>query len=437
MENRCCALGEVEAENIKKGVELLNAHRSGGFYCIFAEYFSEAQELYKYKERFYCILHLPLSGKKVHNLDNKVIQECLNNLIEKNCSNFNFVSLEAIGIVLNRCNNFYSFIGAHLKNLSLSGSLEQGSVHLDFSASLIEGDRNSIYVPFMHRCDFLRSTLHDLLIIRDCKIDNINFRQAEIFGARYISNEFGVYIKNSTIKDFILTDSLVHSFLCFEDSILNNLYIKNSKFLIPPSIYKCDIKRLTLPKKNDYIDITRSSDRRGVKKEIAENVLDYQYKNFRDLYNILKEKGMRNEMDDYYYMKKKCFEKKTSENKWIIFASRFYRWSSDYGQDIKKPVLGMFVLIISFFFLNLMFMNSNQAFQLSFNNIISPFFLFKTENFCKTIENFSLMDSSQYVLQRCGKVNPILYFFSLIESLLSLGLIAVFLISLRWNFKKE
>ena len=142
-------------------------------------------------------------------------------------------------------------------------------------------------------------------------------------------------------------------------------------------------------------------------------------------------------MDDYYYMKKKCFEKKTSENKWIILASRLYRWSSDYGQDIKKPVLGIFILIVFFFFLNLIFMDSRQAFQLSFDNIISPFFLLKTGNFCRAIETVSLMDASQYIVQKCQKASPILYFLSVVESLMSLGLIAVFLISIRWNFKKE
>ena len=204
------------------------------------------------------MLHLPLAGKKDHKLDSNVIQHHLTDLVGKGCSNFNFISLEVFGITLNRRNNFYSFIGAHLKNLFFCGSIEQGNVHLDFSASFIEGDGNSIYSPFTYRCDFLKSTLHDLLTIRDSKIDNLNFRQVEIFGATYISNEFGIYIEKSTVKDFILTDSLVDSYLCFENSTLNNLYIKNSKFLIPPFIYKCDIKRLTLPKKSDYIDITRS-----------------------------------------------------------------------------------------------------------------------------------------------------------------------------------
>ena len=49
MGNKCCGLGEPEAENTKKGIALLNTNRPEGFHCLFSQYFSEDQELYEYK----------------------------------------------------------------------------------------------------------------------------------------------------------------------------------------------------------------------------------------------------------------------------------------------------------------------------------------------------------------------------------------------------
>ena len=244
----CCGLGNPETENTIKGMALLESPRTGGLWgCVID--LPKDQILYDYLGKSYCILHLPLAEKRKLKLDNKIINDCFRYAIKAGCSNFNFISIEACSITMDNYNNIYSFVGAHLKNLSIGGSLAQGSIHFDFSASLIEGD-NVIRAPLIYRCDFLKSVLYDRLIFEGCEItDNINFREAKILGRSYISNPSGIYFKKTKIQDFIFINTQILAPLCFEDSTVDNLDIRKSKFLIPPSLYKTDVKRLTLPQK--------------------------------------------------------------------------------------------------------------------------------------------------------------------------------------------
>ena len=130
------------------------------------------------------------------------------------------------------------------------------------------------------------------------------------------------------------------------------------------------------------------------------------------------------EQNDYYYLMQKCLD---HTNRLFIInriISKLYRFFSSYGQSTVKPIFWLILVwVISAAFYSILI---PSAYGIGENKMISEGFLLSAQQIVKPYN--ILFDDSK------GMIIHILGFF---ESSLSITLITLFILALRWNFRKN
>ena len=218
------------------------------------------------------------------------------------------------------------------------------------------------------------------------------------------------------------------SFLLLKDGITNNITLPQRKDF---SFDKHYLMRYFLFDKNNLHNLQAACKKyRQIKRRrILHN--EREYKKLRVIYNMAKTNNWYAEQNDYNYLMRRAFERTNIITPVNRFFSKTYRVLSDYGQNIIKP-LGYLIFILLLFTLIYMsidivnnqdsfFSNFSPNLLVSLKQIISPFQLL-------------LSSSSEEFKSFNTIIKPL---FAVLESLISSTLIALFLISLRWNFKRN
>lgn len=161
-----------------------------------------------------------------------------------------------------------------------------------------------------------------------------------------------------------------------------------------------------------------------------------QYAKFREIYNITKKRGMYDEQGDFFYLMHKSLEKSKRNNLSNRLSSKIYRKISDYGLNIAKPAIALLCLC---FLCALLYSAPNiqqpivtisnlhkleRSLKFSMEQIVKPYsFLFLEKN--EAISNV-----------KSDEMKILFYLILFFESTLAIPCIAMFIISLRWNFRR-
>ena len=164
---------------------------------------------------------------------------------------------------------------------------------------------------------------------------------------------------------------------------------------------------------------------------------DFEYANFYDTraksarsYRTLKlfMEKVRSHREEarFYAYEQKCIRNNKNTSKAIKFASWLYEVTSDYGRNIIRSILSIAVVLIAFtvFYSFLQSNVININLPIDWNNI--------RESFIFSIEQ----SVNPFYIWKINNISWILKILSTIQSLMVLGLFAILLLALRWNFKR-
>ncbi len=344
---------------------------------------------------------------------------------------------------------------------------------LDLSYSTIRGGLclekcNISYTYCFHsnikcRVQFIRCELLDLIINKSYLASPISF-------PRFDYENYGVHLTECKIKKFAFNGNDCKLILRLDDSTVNLLDLSNSIFLLCPSIFNTNLStgknEIILPLKANYqqeqllhtykvhflkrllfkfwptfIKIYKID---NIKKEInckkygLMYALEFQHRNFRELYNLTRDRAMYAEQGDYYYLMKTCAEKNTNNPFAYRLFSRSYRWVSLYGQNIKRPLICLVVIFITYTFLYAFIGNYMSDKSCYSHNIagVSVCLI----NFFEHLKIPIMLSLGQMIIPFAKWADSLIsYGLKLIgatKTLLTIIITAVLVLTLRWNFRK-
>ncbi len=418
MTKYCAIVPKEDKENKRVGSALVTTSVKMGRECQFDNLPAE----YEHNGEDFCILHLPLQTKKKLNLSIDSNEEFLTQL-RSGKRIFDFVTLENIKIEnINEKELCLSFVGSQLWSISIKDVNVPG---INFDYAKINGHVNFESCIFKDKWNFATVSIKNSEVDARLNFNNIQLDYLRISGNSFkssINNELrldhynhGIIIKNTTIENsFSFENNDCESGLEIASTSINQLYLDGTTFYQSPIITLDDankIKKLSFPLEKEF-NLNRLDNCYRKKSDV---VWDDQYKKFRDLYNIAKKRDMYIEQGCFYSLMQRCREKSGSTPFGIRFVSWFYRFFSNYGQSIFKPLLCLLVLwamgVVLFLWCGI---SLEKALMLSIKQIVKP---------------YSLLCEYGYT-QLCQ-------FISIFESTAAIAFIAMLLLALRWNFRKS
>lgn len=332
----------VVPDRLRKDPRLVKAIVSLPQNTFFCQYWKKFMADYDHEGKHYCILHLPLEVKKEKKLM-KNLYEALEQC--KGSINYNFVSVEKLEIDENTTNNFshfLSFRGASINRLYIK-NLKSITV-LDLSYLNIGSSLNVINCRNLERIYIKHSDITGNLEFEGIEAEKVIIQNCHFHNGtnqlRLDYNNQSITICDSTIKNFTFNLNIIELVLNFSNCNIESLNLKNSKYYLPPRIFESEIKgckELTLPSKKDFLLKKLISQYKPSKKAIKNPIWMDQYRNFREIYNLVKKKNMHIEQLDYSYLMNYCLEKNSDTPKFSRILSKLYRIFSNYGQSIVKP----------------------------------------------------------------------------------------------------
>lgn len=449
--------------------------------------FSELTAEYEYEGEHFCLMHLPYQIDKQKDFEVK-----FNELLKSGHTDFSFISAAYLHIIQHKKD--LSFLGANLWNLNISHSK----------------------IKYLN----LNSTAIHVSKIKNCAVSNLNLRQAALNSITFYKSHICYLITKACVlsppkstlyydgrgSSFIITKSKIKSFVFAENECRINLEITNSEiegidlrdtiFYLSPVFsekHVKELKSLNLPGRK-YFKLRELKKLSSSKTEIFRNFKQTffpnnrlpkitellkrfksaiknknkawknQHKKFRDIYNLCKSHHMHNEQADYFYLMQYCFEKSGEKTRLLRFTSRAYRWTSEYGQNILRPLfsLGSIILLFSILLWKFYNVDFGKALILSTQQIIKPFSLLydqEQQNIvekngadheisanCQLVKNNALKRkyfdfSNETIACTQNDIRPIeisgwLSSWVILDSITSLSFLALFILALRWNFKK-
>lgn len=127
------------------------------------------------------------------------------------------------------------------------------------------------------------------------------------------------------------------------------------------------------------------------------------------MYNITKKRDMFSEQAEYFYLMQHYFGKAKESGLFNSFISWLYRIFSNYGQSTLRPIISLISVWVVFALLY------EKDWLLSVQQIVKPYSILFQES--KELCKWQL-------------------FLGTLESTAAIALIALFLIALRWRFRK-
>lgn len=422
--------------------------------CQFSDILNE---IYEYKGNDYCILHLPSSSIK-----NKELHSRITTALEK-CASYNIVNFDYVYISQQKIKltlgQTYSFAGTHLTNIELTGSRPKS---VNFSYSRLEN--LSVVLLYTDRFELrnclIISNFHFINSETQCLFAGHNFIKIKSKEkVRFNDLNFKFYL-SGTIETIILLRNNFYIPLKIESQNIKELRFPLNNFFSCPALFRNNINNipiLNLPSKKSFrLAFLKSLPKNSIIEEyLGEDLWDDQYKKFREIYNIAKERNMYTEQSDYFSLMQYCLKKSKHRSCLLKLSGSIYHIISDYGQDISRPFA---ILVFSFLIFSGIFyllgINISNAFYLSLTQTIRPYSIFYDQDVKAIIYNSDVDRNKStpppkiiipkednyprqdpYLLTDIHN-SWIFIISSLLESTVSLTLLACFLLALRWNFRK-
>lgn len=417
--------------------------------------FKDLHPEHEFEGENFCILHLPFEEKKDKNIFDKT-NEIIISQINKNQTDFSYVSTCGLELKDLKIEKLF-FKGASLSSLTLSNCNIYDTLNLN-NVQL----RGVNKINNCKRINILR--LQYSVITGHLKIENTKIMEFYSWESNYYSEtnlirldykNHGIIFDNAKIKIFRFTKNQCQLCLVFlnNSEITEELDLENTVFYTCPSFFDAKTtnssNEIIFPEKNNFNlkkisplrsifhnvfknSFTNIFDRRFINiikptlhKKLClkirsgmtkrSNAFYNEYKKFRALYDLTKSRNMFLEQSNFFYLMQYCFEKTQKIKRTDKIISFLYRKFSDYGQNSLKPLIWLAALKFAFAKLYSVCLNISYktAFFISIQQTIRPYRLL----FDKHLSYSS-------------------YFISFIDSTLSIILISLLLITLRWNFRK-
>ncbi len=434
----CCC---VIPEGLKNHPTLKNMQIPNPLTCQFQ---NDLQDLYSFNGQSFCALHLPIELEEKSINKKKIFDEMLNEGKE----NFQFISIQDLEV--KSCGKLeqLNFNGAELWSFAIRG-VDLNT--LDLSYCRINGINNitKIKVDYFY---LKESEVSSYLKIEECKFRDVALIDRSYFyfeknkPLRLDSANYGVHWVNSEINTFRMINSICELELNFRNIKVNILDIRDTKFYLCPAFFECDFtkKIITLPRRDDFDFSKLTNQHYSTSNFKAEKfnrekkdfyAMENQYFRLREIYNLTKNNNMYAEQSDYFFLMQFALEKTTRWNRWERFLSCCYRKLSDYGTNTLKPFCSLFLLwgisgvVYSLIKATGKILSGERFPECLFSKIMSYLFSGLFLSLQQIIKPYSLIFTKDY--------NSFFYILlGFVESTLSITLIALFLIGLRWNFKK-
>lgn len=446
----CCIISETLKKNNPRLKKAFDRHPLDK-----CQFHNISSATYEYEGNYYCLLHLPCKAAKKNELKAEIIA-ALNKYISNNQNVFNYICIDQVKINLT-IGAKYSFVGAQLLNVELSGSYPES---VNFAYSKIENlTVTSLYTArFEMRECLIISNFHFVNSKTNCLFAGWNTIILKDKKTEFNDLNFKFYL-NGDIETIILVHNKFYIPLRVEAKDIKELKFPRNTFFSCPIIFQENIKNipiLSLPQKKafSFTKYPKSCISKKMEEYLGEGAWADQYKKFREIYNIAKMRNMYTEQSDYFSLMQYCLRKSKQQPFLLRLFSSLYQIVSDYGQSVLRPLL---VLFFSFFIFggifSLLGVKRSDAFYLSLTQIIKPYSLLYDSDTRIIMQNYNSIKNNELIYnldkpaeKNSSQQNSFLladmqkgWFFiisSIMESTTSIVLLTCFILALRWNFRK-
>jgi hypothetical protein len=382
---------------------------------------------YEHENNHYCALHLPIEASQKQDINlNEVIEHCL----ERKHTNFNYIVAVGDNLVfkLNRKKD-YSFAGAQLTGVRLTGGVAK-EIYMHFcrlaSFDVYKLKASGLDIRdscILSKFDIVNSEL-ERLFLQSNTIESIEDWHA------FRDNNFRFLIAGGNIDWVRLMNNNLHVTLKIVRVEINELSFSENKFYSCPIIENrivANLSNIDMPEKSsfkfDYYpkDNPYILNEKSTPKQFKTRVFDdwwQQAKRFRDLYKIAKNHDYYIEQSDYFSLMQYCLNQTQKRPLSLKVISGLYKIFSDYGQSVARPVFALIFATLLLFPLIYWIIGVpiSGSLYLSLTNAFKPFSILSIDN--KQIGDWLII------------------ILGVSESIISIALLACFILALRWNFRK-
>jgi len=156
-------------------------------------------------------------------------------------------------------------------------------------------------------------------------------------------------------------------------------------------------------------------------------------RNYRTLKLAMEKHRATDEQSAFYALEQKSLRNQTKTPDWVKLTSFLYEVTSNYGQSALKPLVGLAVVIISFWltftaildfkYFQHSLVSSADILQFTIQQIVFPFSVWAEK-------------SADTLNKLFGEEKLFVQLLASIQSILGLTFIALFLLAVRWKFKR-
>ena len=447
-EKQCCVISQHD-ENYNVISQARLNQQGSAFYC---QFFDKLKAEFEYCGEKFCILHLPMKAKENLSLftkSNSVFYE----MLSAGKTNFDYSQLCDIHISdynTKNCSNSLSFNGSFLWTIKINSGNSIRYIYIDYS--ILKGIIEIKHSNF-DRIHVTNAIISDYFAIEDCTIYGLYIRKS-VFNSgdnpmRPHRNTREIKLPKTKIHEFNFINNICKLELRLDFSEIEEVRLDGTIFYLCPSLFNSELKSknktLVLPQRKnfrykDYFAQTYTKNRFSLKqflyfknfKKKLKNKRGYfqslaheEYIKLVEIYHLVSSRSMHKEQADYFYLMQYCLEKVGKLGFFTNIISKFYRVCSDYGQNIGKSLISLFITTAIFTLIYCKFSLSMYGSELQS---------------CSNNQN-SLIIAIQQIVKPFNLIfsncNRYMQLIGCIQSLISIALIAIFLIALRWNFRKS
>lgn len=290
--------------------------------------------------------------------------------------------------------------GVHIKNCSF---VSMGGV------SLRAVSINSFY---LHNCKFIEN-INSNLYARDVVFDYLFFLNGSYFCSWTV-------LKNCTFNEpSYIRDVTFIGYVEFTNcNFLDRTDFQGTTFTIPPRFNGSSLNSQTLFPNEEYFNVLYSKDKSFINIHVA-------------AFQLLKTESSklldRRTQGMFFSLEQKYLRQSDRINSLEKGLSWLYDITSSYGRSAVRPLLYLFIIMIMFTILFSAMKSEVISFALPFSETII------VDSFKMSLANIFL--PFKVILQK-GIEIPVLLL-SIIQSVLSLSLITLSLLALRWSFRRD
>lgn len=449
------AICKVVSDNSKGDSKINNAIKNGlalSPSLPACQFNKRLPDVYELEGEHFCIMHLPLAGKNIHGLHDKS-KELVEVLLKEGFFDYDFVDLQEACFNLDNKNikeeRRIKFVGASLHSCKFQGN-NISSFNLSFEYSYLNRITDFIGIR-ANEIGFYDVTIKNKINIVNCSWKKFQVTKSDFEDAGWpipfpllldssslssllmdYGNYCGLALKETEVEELIFEECTFKSLIEFNSvKIKGIISIVKCNFYTAPSFFNVKLAedniKLDLPKRGDF-----SYKQRNVlnelrtfinffklnffNKEMRPNLVQVNSSPFRRFYRyVIKYNACINNIFDQENIKlQKIYNIAKKEGILDVQADYVSLINSNNEKNTKKNIINRIISIAYGY--KLYFGNWGDAFFLSLKGIVKPYYMF--------VNDVAYNDNT-------------IYFLGFIQTSISIILIALFIVALRWNFRRR